>query len=115
VTYTINGTVSAPATVISNTASLVIPGSVTDYNSSDDSATANVTVETAGTGNKPLYLLYDTGTTGHLYRTPSAVTANYVSIANGSTVSWALSPVLQSSRYHQQRQYSCATLVICKR
>ena len=96
VTYTINGTVSAPVnSTISNTASLVIPGAVSDYNSSDDSATATVTVSVAGSGNKPLYLLYDTGTTGHLYRTPSAVTANYVSIANGSTVSWALSPVLQ--------------------
>jgi uncharacterized repeat protein (TIGR01451 family) len=98
VTYTINGTVSAPAnSTISNTASLVIPGAVSDFRSDDDSATANVTVSVAGTGNKPLYLIYDTGTTGHLYRTPSAVTANYVSIANGSTVSWALSPVLQSA------------------
>jgi uncharacterized repeat protein (TIGR01451 family) len=98
VTYTVNGTVSASTgSVITNTANLVIPGSVSDFNSSDDSATASVTVETAGSGNKPLYLIYDTGTTGHLYRTPSAVTANYVSIANGSTVSWALSPVLQSA------------------
>jgi uncharacterized repeat protein (TIGR01451 family)/fimbrial isopeptide formation D2 family protein len=99
VTYTINGTVSASAgSVITNTANLVIPGSVTDYNSSDDSATASVTVETAGSGNKPLYLIYDTGTTGHLYRTPSAVTTNYVAIArSGTTVSFALSPVLQSA------------------
>jgi uncharacterized repeat protein (TIGR01451 family) len=99
VTYTITGTVSATTgTIISNTASLVIPGSITDFNSNDNSATSTITVETPGTGNKPLYLYYDTATTGHLYREPSAVTTNYVSIAGGSTtVSWALSPVLQSA------------------
>lgn len=99
VTYTINGTVSASAgTVLSNTASLVIPGSVTDYNSVNDSATADITVENAGSGNKPLYVIYDSGTTGHLSRTRSAVTTNYVTIAkSGTTVSFALSPVLQSA------------------
>lgn len=43
--YTINGTVSAPApSQLSNTASLVIPGSVIDYNSGDDSATVSIPV-----------------------------------------------------------------------
>ena len=45
VTYTINGTVSAPApSILSNTASLVIPGSVTDYNPYDDSITTSIPV-----------------------------------------------------------------------
>ncbi len=45
VTYTINGTVGAGApSLLSNTASLVVPGAITDYNSSDDSATVSVSV-----------------------------------------------------------------------
>lgn len=45
VTYTINGTVTAPAPAqLSNTASLVIPGSVTDYNPNNDSATVSIPV-----------------------------------------------------------------------
>jgi fimbrial isopeptide formation D2 family protein/uncharacterized repeat protein (TIGR01451 family) len=45
VTYTINGTVSAPApSLLSNTASLVIPGSITDYNPNNNSATSNIPV-----------------------------------------------------------------------
>jgi uncharacterized repeat protein (TIGR01451 family) len=45
VTYTINGTVSAPApSTLSNTASLVIPGSVTDYNPNDNSITVSIPV-----------------------------------------------------------------------
>jgi uncharacterized repeat protein (TIGR01451 family) len=45
VTYTITGTVGAGApSVLSNTASLIIPGSITDYNSNDDSATVTVAV-----------------------------------------------------------------------
>lgn len=45
VTYTINGTVSAPApSPLSNTASLVIPGSVIDYNHNNNSATASIAV-----------------------------------------------------------------------
>ncbi len=45
VTYTITGTVSAPApSLLSNTASLVIPGSITDYNSNNDSVTVNIPV-----------------------------------------------------------------------
>ncbi len=53
VTYTFNGTVSAPTTsVISNTASLIIPGSVTDYNSSDDNATASIAVANLATSTK---------------------------------------------------------------
>jgi uncharacterized repeat protein (TIGR01451 family) len=44
-TYTITGTVAAGAPrVLSNTASLIIPGSITDYNSNDDSATVSVSV-----------------------------------------------------------------------
>ena len=40
VTYTITGTVSAPSPAqLTNTASLGIPGSVTDYNPNDNSAT----------------------------------------------------------------------------
>ncbi len=42
VTYTITGTLGTGApSLLTNTASLVIPGSVTDYNSSDDSATVS--------------------------------------------------------------------------
>lgn len=45
VTYTINGTVSAPApSTLSNTASLVIPGAVTDYNPYNDSITTSINV-----------------------------------------------------------------------
>ncbi len=45
VTYTITGTVSAPAPgLLSNTASLVIPGAITDYNSNNDSVTVNIPV-----------------------------------------------------------------------
>jgi uncharacterized repeat protein (TIGR01451 family) len=99
VTYTIDGTVSASAgSTISNTASLVIPGAVSDYNSSNDSVTATVTVSVATTGNKPLYLIYDSSTTGHLNRTrPTVSGTTYVQINGGSSVSWALSPVLQSA------------------
>ena len=45
VTYIINGTVgaSAPST-LSNTASLVIPGSIVDYNSANNSATVSIPV-----------------------------------------------------------------------
>jgi uncharacterized repeat protein (TIGR01451 family) len=45
VIYTINGTVgaSSPST-LSNTASLVIPGAVVDYNSANNSATASIAV-----------------------------------------------------------------------
>jgi uncharacterized repeat protein (TIGR01451 family) len=44
-TYTITGTVAAGApSVLSNTASLIVPGSITDYNSNDDSATVSVSV-----------------------------------------------------------------------
>jgi uncharacterized repeat protein (TIGR01451 family) len=45
VTYTINGTVSAPApSQLVNTASLVIPGSVSDYNPYNDSITTSIPV-----------------------------------------------------------------------
>ncbi|MGD0844571.1 MAG: hypothetical protein ABSA06_09425 [Geobacteraceae bacterium] len=45
VIYTISGTVSAPAPAqLSNTASLVIPGAVTDYDPNDDSATVSIPV-----------------------------------------------------------------------
>ena len=45
VTYTINGTISAPAPAqLNNTATLLIPGSVIDYNPNDDSATVSTTV-----------------------------------------------------------------------
>ncbi len=45
VTYTIRGTVSAPApSMLTNTASLVIPGSITDYNSNNNSATVSFAV-----------------------------------------------------------------------
>ncbi|MFZ1980713.1 MAG: hypothetical protein WAU61_05345 [Smithella sp.] len=53
VAYTVTGIVSAPTTsVISNTASLGIPGSVTDYNSSDDNATASIAVANLATSTK---------------------------------------------------------------
>jgi len=45
VTYTITGTVTAPSPArLTNTASLVIPGSVTDYNPNNNSATVTVPV-----------------------------------------------------------------------
>ena len=45
VTYTITGTVSVPApSLLSNTASLVIPGSITDYNSANNNATSSIPV-----------------------------------------------------------------------
>ena len=53
VTYTVTGTVITPTTsVISNTANLGIPGSVTDYNSSDDNATASIAVANLATSTK---------------------------------------------------------------
>ncbi|MGA3279857.1 MAG: hypothetical protein ABSD50_02605 [Smithella sp.] len=53
VTYTITGTVSAPAPAqLSNTASLVIPGSVTDYNPNNNSATVTVPVNNLSTSTK---------------------------------------------------------------
>lgn len=86
---------TAVGTTISNTAT------VTNPNGTGASAVAPVVTvygSTISAGNKPLYLIYDTSTTGHLSRTPSAVTTNYVTIAKGSTtVSWALTPVLQSA------------------
>ena len=51
----------------------------------------------AGTGNKQLYLWRDTITTGHLNRAIPTVAATYVEINANTTVSWALSPVLQSA------------------
>ena len=45
VTYTITGSVGTNApSLISNTATLVIPGSITDYNSNNDSATVSIPV-----------------------------------------------------------------------
>ena len=45
VTYTITGTVGTGApSLLSNTASLVIPGSITDFNSNNNSATVNIPV-----------------------------------------------------------------------
>jgi len=45
VTYTITGTVGTGApSLLSNTASLVIPGSITDYNSNNNTATVNIPV-----------------------------------------------------------------------
>ena len=47
VTYAVNGTVNpatAAGTLITNTASLTVPAGVTDYNATDNSASANVSV-----------------------------------------------------------------------
>ena len=53
VTYTITGTVSAPSPAqLTNTASLTIPGSVTDYNPNNNSATVVVPVNNLSTSTK---------------------------------------------------------------
>ena len=53
VVYTVTGTVNAPAPAqLSNTASLVIPGSVTDYNPNNNSATVTVPVNNLSTSTK---------------------------------------------------------------
>jgi uncharacterized repeat protein (TIGR01451 family) len=53
VTYTITGTVGTPAPAqLSNTASLVIPGSITDYNPNNNSATVTVPVNNLSTSTK---------------------------------------------------------------
>lgn len=102
VTYTIRGTLTNyPGTTLTNTASIIIPSGITDYRSSDDSASVTITVSGSptGSGNKPLYLYDSTSTPARkLSRTPMTVNAaSFVPISRGSTtVSWSLSPVLQS-------------------
>jgi uncharacterized repeat protein (TIGR01451 family) len=52
VTYTISGTLTAtpPGSVLTNSASLTVPGGVTDYNPADNSASVSVNVVGAGAG-----------------------------------------------------------------
>jgi len=92
---TIN-TTAASGTTINNMATVTPP---TGFGATPTATTITVTTGTTPTtGNKPLYLWRDTATTGHLYRSPQGVSANYVTIARGgTTVTWALSPVLQSA------------------
>ena len=61
VTYTITGTLGTGApSLLTNTASLVIPGSVTDYNSTDDSATVSIPVTSVVTATKSVVDLNNT-------------------------------------------------------
>ena len=92
-TATIVGT-DTPGTTINNTATVTNPnGTVVTL----VAPVVTVTGTVAGTGNKQLYLWRDTITTGHLNRAIPTVAATYVEINANTTVSWALSPVLQSA------------------
>ena len=97
VTIVYNATISssdAPGTTITNTATITNPGGA---GATPVAPVVTVTGTVAGTGNKQLYLWRDTITTGHLNRAIPTVAATYVEINANTTVSWALSPVLQSA------------------
>ena len=96
VTIIYNATISAsatPGTTITNTANITNPGGA----GATPVAVVTVPGTVAGTGNKPLYLYRDTITTGHLNRAIPTVATTYVEINANTTISWALSPVLQSA------------------
>lgn len=83
---------------VTNTATVTDAGGTFDNVSGNNTSTDTTSVASPGTGNKPLYLYRDSATTGHVNRTPATVNASsYVNIAEVTTVSFALSPVLQSS------------------
>ncbi len=97
VTIVYNATISGsatPGTTITNTATITNPGGA---GATPAAPMVTVTGTVAGTGNKPLYLYRDTITTGHLNRARPTVAATYVEINANTTISWALSPVLQSA------------------
>ena len=116
VTYTINATVCSGVPTggqLDNTASLTIPGLVSDYNPGDDSASASVSVAATppATGNKPLYLY---GASGYdLSRTPPSTTPSAVTISNQGTnyQEWTLSPALQQDDTISNSAVSGATAV----
>ena len=80
------------------TNTVTVSGSLFDNVSGNNTDSDPTTVETSGTGNKPLYLYDNTSTPARkLSRTPMTVNpTSYVTIPELTTVSWTLSPVLQS-------------------
>jgi uncharacterized repeat protein (TIGR01451 family)/fimbrial isopeptide formation D2 family protein len=97
VTIVYNATISssaAPGTTINNTATITNPNGI---GATPTAPVVTVTGTVVGTGNKLLYLWRDTITTGHLNRAIPTVAATFVEINANTTISWALSPVLQSA------------------
>ncbi|MFA7536866.1 MAG: hypothetical protein WCY68_12315, partial [Desulfuromonadales bacterium] len=113
VTYTIDATLnSLPAgNLLSNTASLVIPGAVSDYNAANDSATVTVgtTATAPASGNKLLYL-----DTNELSRTPPPGPLAAVSINRGNSRSWMTQTLKKDLTIDGSSGYIPVTLILGK-
>ncbi|MFA5516571.1 MAG: hypothetical protein WDA20_09820 [Desulfuromonadales bacterium] len=104
VTYTIDATLtSLPAgNLLGNTASLIIPGAVSDYNAANDSATVTVgtTATAPASGNKRLYLYPTSNTAGDLSRTVQTNgTSYYINRGNAANryMQLTLNPALSAA------------------